>query len=1003
MTHTFIPPDTADLIKETAKLEEVVPDYIQLRRSGVSLVGDCPKCGGKKKLNVSPKKKIWKCFACDIGGNNAVSFLMKTQDQEYLEALNTLADRYRISIEREKPKKKKAARKIKFREQQLRQSGIPVKAQKYWLSQGSGTKYELDRYQAATVDGFWNVKPGDDMVLHYLDLDGQPVMYKNKKGKARALVRVRWANPSLHRDKNGKAVKYRQPSGSGSHLWLPQYILKAYRTFEAIKTLFICEGEKKADKLCLHGMPAVGVMGINNFAAAGEMPYQFELLIKRCGVQQVVFILDSDWQELSLKDPSKPVDSRPNTFYKAVLRFRDYFHAYHTSGIELDIFFAHGRDAVHKGIDDLLVHDKRLKKKEELLAGDFKKAMSDREGKGEFVNAHNITQTSSYKLKEFWHLHSRPAFLQKHKEQLKELREFRFGQMKWRWNKATAEFEMADRIRPYEQYWNKVYDGEGKDGKEKWKYSFNYTNVLEFLKNRGYGLFETGPETYRFIRVEDRVVEEISPHRVQRYVIDFTRELDERPVLEMLLRGGKQYLGPDKLSNMHYFSPEFNRSDGDTMYLYFRNVYWKITKEEIIERPLKELPRHIWKDKLVDFGAKYLGSPLMSLERKKDDWVMEPSEEGKRCDMANFYLRTSMYHWRKLFHLATDGEGNRYWADRDEPERPTADDLKIMRANMAAKMVSAGYLLHEHTDWGCMKAIICMDGLESEVGRSQGGTGKGVYCSQFEKLVPVHWVNGKRKNLEEDKHLYAGVDERTQVIYFEDVRVNFDFEQLFPGITRGTWVERKGIDGHKEAPKKHLIDTNHGLTGEGNSFARRQYLLSFSDYYNSHRRVSDDFGYQLFEDWDDRQWNLFYNWMATCCQAYLQHRLDYSIPTDILEKRNLRQRIGENFIDWASLMFDGKEGPMLNHKVEKVWACSHYLEQYPQDKRYVTPKRFKAKLIKYAKYAGLEFNPPVDGLTSDGRIKSSGKEYLLLANESFDPVRCRMISSNANLSQKLPI
>ena len=527
---------------------------------------------------------------------------------------------------------------------------------------------------------------------------------------------------------------------------------------------------------------------------------------------------------------------------------------------------------------------------------------------------------------------------------------------------------------------------------------------MNSLKNRGFGLYETGADNYRFIKITDRVVEETSAHKIQRYVVDFTRELEGKPVLSMLLRGGKQYLGPDKLSNMHYFTPEFNQSDGETMYLYFKNVFWKITKDEISERPLAELPRHIWKDKVVDFNAKYIGKPLMNPERTDDDWKMNVTDESEACDMANFYSRTSMFHWKKFYKLSSDGEGTHFWELKEEPEQPTADEVKIWRANLVAKMVAAGYLLHDYTDWSNMKAIICMDGLESEMGKSQGGSGKGVYCSQFEKMVPVHWINGKRKNLEEDKHLYAGVDERTQVIYFEDVRVNFDFEQLFPGITRGTWVEKKGVDGRKESPKKHLLDTNHGLSGEGNSFARRQFMLSFSDYYNKHRRVSDDFGYQLFEEWDDKQWNLYYNWMATCCQVFLKYRLQYTIPQQALERRNLRQRIGENFIDWASLQFDEKEGPLLNHKIEKIWACEHYLTQYPQDKRYVTPKKFKAKLLKYAAYAGLEFNPTVGDESKDGRIKSNGKEYFILGNGQFSASRCRMISSNADLhSEPIPI
>ena len=85
------------------------------------------------------------------------------------------------------------------------------------MAEGEGTSVEADRYQAATIDKFWNVVPGDDMILHYLDIDGKPLAYKTQKGARRPLIRVRWANPALHKDKDGKPVKYKSPYKSGSH------------------------------------------------------------------------------------------------------------------------------------------------------------------------------------------------------------------------------------------------------------------------------------------------------------------------------------------------------------------------------------------------------------------------------------------------------------------------------------------------------------------------------------------------------------------------------------------------------------------------------------------------------------------------------------------------------------------------------------------------------------------------------------------------------------------
>ena len=586
----YVPESIANKIKEACVLEDVINDYIILANKGRDLVGDCPCCGAKKKFSVSRKKNIWKCWVCEEAGKDAVSFLMKTQGKSYPEALHVLADRYNILIEEEnKPKRSRGNRKESFRAIQLRESGISDKYQKYSLQQGDAA-YECDRYQAASVDKSFNIVAGDDMVLHYLDLDGAPINFKDRSGKKRALLRVRWANPALHKDRDGKPMKYKSPYGSGSHLWIPNYIIKAYKEHEIIETLYIPEGEKKADKMCLAGMPAVGVMGISNFANEGEMPYHFERLIKRCSVARVVFVLDSDWQDLSLKDPSKPIDGRPRLFYRAVMKFRDYFAAYANEGIELNIFFAHGKDTAFKGIDDLIV---RGLEKVENLKVDFEKALVDRKGEGEYVNCYKITDISEYKLKEYWKLHSIPAFIEAHKEELKKIKEFTIGKIRRRWNEEANEFELAQKLLPHEQYWKKT-EWEDRAGNDRIKYEFSYRNIRFFLHNRGYGLYEALDDKYRFIHIDGKVIREVNHHEIQRFVIDFTEELQEHEVTEMLLRGGKQYLGPDKLSNMFYRTPEFQTGEKDTHYMLFKNGYWKITPDEIIPRPLKDLPKHVW-------------------------------------------------------------------------------------------------------------------------------------------------------------------------------------------------------------------------------------------------------------------------------------------------------------------------------------------------------------------------------------------------------------------------
>ena len=97
----MIPPATVQLIKDTMRVEEVVGDYVNLKRRGANLIGLCPLHGEKTpSFNVSPSKGIFKCFGCGEGGD-AISFLQKHDGLDYVGALRHIARKYNIHVEEE--------------------------------------------------------------------------------------------------------------------------------------------------------------------------------------------------------------------------------------------------------------------------------------------------------------------------------------------------------------------------------------------------------------------------------------------------------------------------------------------------------------------------------------------------------------------------------------------------------------------------------------------------------------------------------------------------------------------------------------------------------------------------------------------------------------------------------------------------------------------------------------------------------------------------------------
>lgn len=122
---------TIERIIDTAKIEEVVSDFISLKKRGVNYIGNCPFHNEKTpSFTVSPAKGIYKCFGCGAGGNS-INFVMEHEQITYVEALKYLAKKYHIEVI-EKEVSLEEQQKKDNRESMMIVSGF---AQKYFSEQ----------------------------------------------------------------------------------------------------------------------------------------------------------------------------------------------------------------------------------------------------------------------------------------------------------------------------------------------------------------------------------------------------------------------------------------------------------------------------------------------------------------------------------------------------------------------------------------------------------------------------------------------------------------------------------------------------------------------------------------------------------------------------------------------------------------------------------------------------------------------------------------------------
>jgi len=146
----MIPKDTIQQIFDASRIEEVVGDYVHLRKRGANLLGLCPFHNEKTpSFTVSPAKGIYKCFGCGAAGSS-VGFIMEHDHKTYPEALKYLASKYQIEIEEEEQTPEQLAQ-YNERESMLQISDF---AAKYFAEQ------------------LWESEKGKSIGLHYLTQRG---------------------------------------------------------------------------------------------------------------------------------------------------------------------------------------------------------------------------------------------------------------------------------------------------------------------------------------------------------------------------------------------------------------------------------------------------------------------------------------------------------------------------------------------------------------------------------------------------------------------------------------------------------------------------------------------------------------------------------------------------------------------------------------------------------------------------------------------------------------
>ena len=153
-----------------------------------------------------------------------------------------------------------------------------------------------------------------------------------------------------------------------------------------------------------------------------------------------------------------------------------------------------------------------------------------------------------------------------------------------------------------------------------------------------------------------------------------------------------------------------------------------------------------------------------------------------------------------------------------------------------------------------------------------------------------------------------------------------------------------------------VLTTNYVVSGISDSFKRRKTEFEVSPFFSYSNTPYNNYGHELFVEWDDNEWQKFFNTMAECTQLYLANGI-IEAPTINLELKRLIQNSEYEFVEWA------KENIDLNKEYDAKLLKASFCDEY-EDFFALGQREFNNWLKEY----GIAHNQEMESRKSNGKM-----------------------------------
>lgn len=585
--------------------------------------------------------------------------------------------------------------------------------------------------------------------------------------------------------------------------------------------------------------------------------------------------------------------------------------------------------------------------------------------------------------------------------------------------KKTSSAKEKDLLRPF---WIKR---EKKDGS--YVYELRTNTLSKLLEKKGFNIYKEGGEdntggAESYIQDVNGIIQEWDSKEVERVVKncldepDLWKNTDEDELEEMLDVWADHRVASTKkaLHNCEVIGNNFRifRDRSDIAFITFTEYLVLITAKSIRVVKWKNLEdnkgQKVWKDQLltpcVPSDVKDLSPSSLIKDNRKGDLDLKIIPEKEFIKLEADADKGSPKKWNSGDFLKWTRCLMTY-PTKNTQGKILEWNLDTVRYGLLQKM--AGYLLHTYKDRRNTKAVILMDSTGADSDKEEGGSGKSLFLTSLQFPRYLCKVDGKQMKTD-SQFLFSNVEYGHQIIALDDIKSDFNFEVLFGAITTGLRVEKKNQNivsiPFEDAPKFYIC-SNHALAPKnstgGRSHSRRQSILEVSSFFTEEKRqgngkvlindMKERFNDRQFfsDDWNTREWNLYYNWMFRSVQRWLRdpHLPDIDemeamgITFENTKSKKLKQMgISPENQTWFKDIILNDFPNYKDFEIKKDDLWNQYLKDF--DLNYTASAELKPKISWKEQFVTMcnELKMDLDKTKGRSSYTRGGTEYLRITN-----------------------